>query len=45
MSNKAIDLQLSQLANGAIQEKLDYELAKVFDNIHDPNTKEGRDHD
>ena len=32
MSNKAIDLQLSQ-------------LAKVFDNIHDPNTKEGRDHD
>ncbi|MEL3956896.1 replication terminator protein [Caldifermentibacillus hisashii] len=39
MSNKAIDLQLSQLANGAIQEKLDCELKKVFENIHDPNTK------
>lgn len=39
MSNKAIDLQLSQLANGAIQEKLDYQLEKVFENIHDPNTK------
>ena len=38
MSNKAIDLQLSQLANGAIQEKLDYELQKIFENIHDPNT-------
>ena len=36
---KNIDLPLSQLAQGAIQEKLDYELNKVFDNIHDPNTK------
>lgn len=38
MSNE-IDLQLSELANGAIQEKLDGELKKVFENIHDPNTK------
>ncbi|UFT98125.1 replication terminator protein [Radiobacillus kanasensis] len=39
MTQKQIDLPLSQMANGAIQEKLDYELKKVFDNIHDPNTK------
>jgi hypothetical protein len=39
MKQKSIDLPLSKLANGAIQEKLDYELEKVFDNIHDPNTK------
>lgn len=35
---KPIDLQLSELANGAVQEKLDGELQKVFSNIHDPNT-------
>lgn len=35
---KEIDLQLSELANGAIQEKLNGELEKVFANIHDPNT-------
>lgn len=39
MVQKNIDLPLSSLANGAIQEKLDGELKKVFDNIHDPNTK------
>ncbi len=39
MSDKRIDLPLSELAQGAIQEKLDYELNKVFDNIHDPNTE------
>lgn len=39
MSNKNIDLRLSELANGAIQEKLEGELKKVFDNIHDLNTK------
>lgn len=39
MVQKRIDLPLSDLANGAIQEKLDYELKKVFDNIHDLNTK------
>lgn len=36
--SKEIDLQLSDLANGAIQEKLNGELDKVFSNIHDPNT-------
>lgn len=39
MSVKHIDLPLSDLAHGAIQEKLDGELVKVFNNIHDPNTK------
>lgn len=39
MTKKNIDLPLSELANGAIQEKLDYELQKVFNNIHDKNTK------
>jgi hypothetical protein len=34
-----IDLQLSLMANGAIQEKLDGELQKVFENIHDLNTE------
>lgn len=38
MDRKAIDLELSKVAGGAIQEKLDGELKKVFDNIHDPNT-------
>lgn len=36
--NKNIDLQVSELAEGAIQEKLDGELQKIFANIHDPNT-------
>lgn len=39
MVQKSINLPLSNLADGAIQEKLDYELKKVFDNIHDKNTK------
>ncbi|MGM0124708.1 hypothetical protein IGI37_002102 [Enterococcus sp. AZ194] len=39
--SKEIDLQLSELAEGAIQEKLDGELQKVFSNIHDPNTPAG----
>ncbi|WP_117161319.1 replication terminator protein [Paraliobacillus sp. X-1268] len=38
MAQKEIDLPLSRLANGAIQEKLDHELNKIFNNIHDPNT-------
>lgn len=37
--SKRINLPLGKLANGAIQEKLDYELNKVFNNIHDLNTK------
>lgn len=36
--SKEINLQLSLLAEGAIQEKLDGELQKIFSNIHDPNT-------
>lgn len=39
MPSKSIDLPLSALANGAVQEKMDYELEKLFNNIHDPNTK------
>lgn len=38
MAIKSIDLPLSGLANGAVQEKLDMELNKIFENIHDPNT-------
>lgn len=38
MSNSSIHLPLGQLANGAIQAKLDYQLQKIFDNIHDKNT-------
>lgn len=36
--SKEIELNLSKLANGAIQEKLDGELKKLFEKIHDPNT-------
>lgn len=36
---KQIQLPISQMANGAIQEKLDGEFKKVFDNIHDKNTR------
>lgn len=39
MTERNIDLPLSNLANGGIQEKLDHELVKIFNNIHDPNTK------
>lgn len=34
-----IDLPFEQLANGAVQEKLNIELQKIFENIHDGNTK------
>lgn len=37
--SKEIELNLSEMANGAIQEKLEVELEKLFENIHDPNTK------
>lgn len=37
--SKEIELNLSAMSNGAIQEKLDGELEKLFKNIHDPNTK------
>lgn len=36
--SKEIELNLSKLADGAIQEKLNGELQKLFKNIHDPNT-------
>lgn len=39
MARNKIDLPLSALANGAIQEKLNYEMDKIFTNIHDKNTK------
>lgn len=38
MSKKPINLDLSQLAEGGVQEKLDLELSRVFENIHDLNT-------
>lgn len=39
MPEKNIDLPFNGLANGAVQEKLNGELQKLFDNIHDGNTK------
>jgi hypothetical protein len=36
---KNIDLDLSHIADGGLQEKLDGEMVKVFENIHDPNTE------
>lgn len=39
MSEKNIELPFGELANGAVQEKLDGELRKIFENIHDGNTK------
>ena len=34
-----IDINIFQLAQGAVQEKLDREFEKVFENIQDPNVK------
>lgn len=39
MTEKNIDLEISHLADGGIQEKLDGELKKVFDNIYDLDTE------
>lgn len=39
MTNKKIKLDLSQIGEGGLQEKVDKELEKVFDNILDPNTE------
>ncbi|HEL1645542.1 TPA: hypothetical protein TXL48_002180 [Streptococcus suis] len=36
--DKTIKLDLSALGEGGLQEKVDKELEKVFDNILDPNT-------
>lgn len=38
-NDKMIDLDLSNLADGGIQEKVDLEMKKVFENIHDLNTE------
>lgn len=39
MEKKLIGLDLSHIAEGGLQEKLDNELEKVFDNILDLNTE------
>lgn len=39
MSYSKIHLPLSDLAMGAMQEKIDVELEKIFANIHDLNTE------
>ncbi len=39
MEKKLIGLDLSHIAEGGLQEKLDNELDKVFDNILDLNTE------
>lgn len=39
MQKKLIGLDLSHIADGGLQEKLDHELEKVFDNILDLNTE------
>lgn len=39
MEKKLIGLDLSHIAEGGLQEKLDNELGKVFDNILDLNTE------
>lgn len=36
---KNIDINILQLAQGAVQEKLDREFEKFFENIQDPNVK------
>lgn len=36
--DKTIKLDLSAIGEGGLQEKVDKELEKVFDNILDPNT-------
>lgn len=39
MANRMIELDVSNLADGGIQEKVDMEMKKVFENIHDLNTE------
>lgn len=39
MKRKDIEFDVSRVASGALQEKIDGEMNKVFENIHDPNTK------
>ena len=39
MTDKTIKLDLSQIGEGGLQEKVDKELEKVIANILDPNTE------
>ena len=39
MSDKTIKLDLSQIGDGGLQEKVDKELERVIANILDPNTE------
>lgn len=39
MSEKPNTKSILDMAHGAIKERVDYEMAKVLDNILDPNTK------
>ena len=41
MTDKTIKLDLSQIGEGGLQEKVDQELEKLIVNILDPNTKTG----
>lgn len=38
--DKTIKLDLSAIGEGSLQEKVDKELEKIFDNILDPNRKQ-----
>lgn len=38
MKTKNIQVNLSEIANGGLQEKFEHEVAKVAENIEDPNT-------
>lgn len=42
MDKKLIGLDLTHIADGGLQEKLDKELEKVFDNILDLNTEQDK---
>ncbi|MDN3168386.1 hypothetical protein [Enterococcus faecalis] len=35
---KNINFPLSGISDGGLQERFDFELAQVINNIHDPNT-------
>lgn len=39
MKMKRIHLPINELAEGELQEKIDYELKRLFDNIHDEKTE------
>ncbi|GBG94953.1 phage protein [Ligilactobacillus salitolerans] len=41
MKRKDIEFDVSRVASGALQEKIDGEMNKVFANIHDMNTEAG----